>query len=88
MEKNDQVPSVRLSHEIQNGDIQPSVDQLSLALEKRIRLKTDLVILPLIVLTSTLAFLDKVSILSQFLVIRVQSLIARRMAWPTQQFTA
>jgi len=38
---------------------------LTAALDKRLRWKTDLVILPLIVLTSTLAFLDKVEFKSK-----------------------
>jgi len=43
-------------HEQRVGDV---VDQKSI--ERRLLMKTDAVVLPLIVLTSTLAFLDKVS---------------------------
>ena len=42
-------------HEQRVGDV---VDQKSI--ERRLLMKTDAVVLPLIVLTSTLAFLDKV----------------------------
>ncbi|PVH84373.1 putative allantoate permease [Cadophora sp. DSE1049] len=47
---------------VEDGNFQNTevpVDDLSPAMNKRLRLKTDLVILPLIVITSTLAFLDK-----------------------------
>lgn len=60
MEKDIQVPSTTASHDAQAAEIQ-SENELLPALEKRILLKTDLIVLPLIVLTSTLAFLDKVS---------------------------
>lgn len=48
---------------IDDGNVTEAlVDDLSSAMNKRLRLKTDLVVLPLIVMTSTLAFLDKVSL--------------------------
>ena len=64
-------------------------EMLTAALNNRLRWKTDLVVLPLIVLTSTLAFLDKVTL--PFNTIPPQEasrLMSSRMAWPTQQFTA
>lgn len=46
-------------------DTEAPVEDVSPTMNKRLRLKTDLVILPLIVLTSTLAFLDKVFFLNK-----------------------
>jgi len=54
------VQSSVAGHEQRIGDV---VNQKSI--ERRLLMKTDAVVLPLIVLTSTLAFLDKASDCSQ-----------------------
>lgn len=54
------VSSPRSEISVHNYGQARAIDGIPKALHRRILLKTDCVVLPLIVLTSTLAFLDKV----------------------------
>ena len=68
---------------VEDGNVRNTelpVNDLSPAMNKRLRMKTDLVILPLIVITSTLAFLDKVRQSKSLVFLR---LTATRMEWHT-----
>ena len=70
---------------VEDGNVRNTelpVDDLTPAMNKRLRMKTDLVILPLIVITSTLAFLDKVCSSDSLIRLRLTPI---RMEWHTQQ---